>query len=53
MSLINYLYLVATKRIGGKVKQVTTANFGRVENADKILPDVVGYAGCVENGAGG
>ena len=37
----HYLYLVATKRIGGRVKQVTTANFGRVEDADKILPDVV------------
>jgi transposase len=37
----HYLYLVAAKRIGGKVRQVTTANFGRVEDADKILPDVV------------
>ncbi len=37
----HYLYLVATKRIGGHVKQVTTANFGRVENLDKVIPDVV------------
>lgn len=37
----HYLYLVATKRIGGHVRQVTTANFGRLEDVDKVLPDVV------------
>ena len=33
----HYLYLVATKRIGGRVKQVVMANFGRLEQADKII----------------
>lgn len=40
-SLRHYLYLVATKRIGGRTKQIIMANFGRVEDADKILPEVV------------
>jgi len=37
----HYLFLVATKRIAGRVRQVTVANFGRLEEVDKILPDVV------------
>ena len=37
----HYLFLVQTKRIAGKIKQVTVANFGRLEEVDKILPDVV------------
>ncbi len=40
-SLRHYLFLVATKRIGKRVRQVTVANFGRLEDVDKILPDVV------------
>ena len=40
-SLRHYLFLVATKRIAGRVRQVTVANFGRIEDADKVLPDVV------------
>ena len=37
----HYLFLVATKRIKGRIKQVTMANFGRLEDAGKILPDIV------------
>ena len=40
-SVRHYLYLVATKRIGGHIKQVIMANFGRLEDADKLLPEVV------------
>ena len=36
-----YLYLVANKRIGGKARQIIMANLGRVEEADKIIPDMV------------
>ena len=27
--------------IGGHVRQVTTANFGRLEDADRVIPDIV------------
>lgn len=37
----HYLFLVQTKRIAGRIRQVTVANFGRLEDADKVLPDVV------------
>ena len=37
----HYLFLVDNKRIGGKVRQVVRANFGRVEDLDKVIPDVV------------
>lgn len=40
-SLRHYLYLVATKRIAGCVKQVIMANFGRLDEADKNLPDII------------
>jgi transposase len=40
-SLRHYLYLVETKRISGRVKQVITANFGRLDEADKNLPDII------------
>lgn len=40
-SIRKYLYLVASKRIGGKQKQVVMANLGRVEEAEKNLPDMV------------
>ncbi len=40
-SLRHYLYLVETKRIAGRVKQVITANFGRLDEADKNLPDII------------
>ncbi|MFH0763787.1 MAG: hypothetical protein V1927_02140 [Candidatus Omnitrophota bacterium] len=40
-SLRHYIYLVQTKRIAGRVKQVIVANFGRVEDADKTLPDII------------
>ena len=36
-----YLYLVANKRIGGRARQIIMANLGRVEEADKIIPDMV------------
>ncbi len=36
-----YLFLVATKRIGGQVKQVTVANLGRLEEARQGIPDLV------------
>ena len=39
-SVRRYLYLVATKRIKGRIKQIIMANFGRLEDADKILPDI-------------
>ncbi len=37
----HYLFLVDNKRFGGKVRQVVRANFGRVEDLDKVIPDVV------------
>jgi transposase len=37
----HYLFLVAAKRIGGHVRQVTVANLGRVEDAEKIIPEMV------------
>jgi len=37
----HYLFLVANKRIGGHVRQVTVANIGRVEDAEKIIPEMV------------
>ena len=40
-SFRHYLFLVATKRIAGRVKQVTVANFGRLEDVDNVLPDIV------------
>ncbi len=40
-SIRQYLYLVETKRIGGSVKQVITANLGRLDEADKNLPDII------------
>lgn len=40
-SIRHYIYLVATKRIASRVKQVIVANFGRVEDADKTLPHVI------------
>jgi len=39
-SVRRYLYLVATRRIKGRIKQIIMANFGRVEDANKILPDI-------------
>ena len=40
-SIRDYLYLVETKRIAGHVKQVITANLGRLGEADKNLPDII------------
>ena len=40
-SVRHYLFLVDNKRIGGKVRQVVRANFGRVKDLDKVIPDVV------------
>jgi len=40
-SVRHYLFLVDNKRVGGHVRQVTTANFGRVEDLDEVIPDVV------------
>lgn len=40
-SIREYLFLVATKRIKGQVRQITVANFGRLEDIDKVLPGVV------------
>ena len=40
-SIRDYLYLVETKRIAGRVKQVITANLGRLDEADKTLPDII------------
>ena len=40
-SIRHYLYLVETKRISGRVRQVITANFGRLDEADKSLPDII------------
>ena len=40
-SIRHYLYLAETKRIAGRVKQVITANFGRLDEADKNLPDII------------
>jgi len=37
----HYLFLVETKRIGGRIKQVTRANLGRLEDADELIPDLV------------
>ena len=37
----HYLFLVANKRIGGHVRQITVANIGRVEDAEKIIPEMV------------
>jgi len=39
-SLRHYLFLVVTKRIGGKVKQITVANFGRLEQANELIPEL-------------
>src|SRR3989338_9286368 len=40
-SIRHYLYMVETKRIAGHVRQVITANFGRLDEADKNLPDII------------
>jgi len=40
-SLRDYLFLVATKRIGGRVRQITVANFGRLEQANELIPELV------------
>lgn len=40
-SIRHYLYLVETKRMAGRVKQVITANFGRLDEVDKNLPDII------------
>ncbi|GAG00800.1 unnamed protein product, partial [marine sediment metagenome] len=40
-SIRNYLFLVANRKIGGHVRQVTIASLGRVEDADKIIPEMV------------
>ncbi len=40
-SIRHYLYLVETKRISGRVRQVITANFGRLDEADKNLADII------------
>jgi len=40
-SIRHYLYLVETKRIAGRVKQVITANLGRLDKADRNLPDII------------
>src|SRR3989338_3927926 len=40
-SIRHYLYLVETKRISGCVRQVITANFGRLDEADKNLPGII------------
>ena len=37
----HYLFLVANKRIGGHVRQVTIANLGRVEDVEKVIPEMV------------
>ena len=37
----HYLFLVATKRIDGRVRQVTVANLGRLEKADELIPNLV------------
>lgn len=37
----HYLYLVATKRIAGRVKQVIMANFGRLEEAESNIPQII------------
>jgi len=37
----HYLFLVETKRIGGRIKQITKANLGRLEDADELIPDLV------------
>lgn len=39
-SVRRYLYLVATRRIKGRIKQIIMANFGRIEDVDKIIPDI-------------
>lgn len=39
-SVRRYLYLVATRRIKGRIKQIIMASFGRLEDANKILPDI-------------
>ena len=37
----HYLYLVETRRTGGRVRQITLANLGRVEQMAQLLPDLV------------
>ena len=37
----DYLFLVASKRIKGKTKQVTLANFGRIDKENEFIPEVV------------
>ncbi|MCK4422949.1 MAG: hypothetical protein KAV18_02635 [Candidatus Omnitrophica bacterium] len=36
----DYLFLVASKRIKGKTKQVTLANFGRIDKENEFIPEV-------------
>lgn len=36
-----YLSLVATKRIDGRIRQVTVAHLGRVEQVAELMPDLV------------
>ena len=36
----DYLLLVANKKIAGKVKQLTLANFGRLEQGNEFIPQV-------------
>ena len=37
----HYLYLVETRRSGGRVRQVTLANLGRVDQITQLLPDLL------------
>ena len=37
----HYFFLVTNKRVKGHVRQVTVANLGRVEDAEKIIPEMV------------
>jgi hypothetical protein len=48
-SLRHYLYMVETKRIGGHVRQVIAANFGRLDEADKSLPDIIEKLWVIRN----
>ena len=36
-----YLFLVASKRIGGRARQKIIANIGRIEEADKRISEII------------
>ncbi len=48
----NYLLLVANKKVSGKVKQITLANFGRIEEANEFIPIVAEKLAAYSNKLG-